>query len=51
MTDNEVREGGLGWQLQGAHPNLMHTNKEAERTALWQKLSYFGGELSHLVLT
>lgn len=24
MTDNKVREGGLGWQSKGVHPKLMH---------------------------
>lgn len=48
MTDNEVTERGLGWQSKGAHLKLMHTNKGAERTALWGKFSCFGGELSHL---
>lgn len=24
MTDNKVKEGGLGWQSKGVHPKLMH---------------------------
>jgi len=43
MAENEVREGGLGWQSKHTHPKLTHTNKEAERTALLGKLSYLEG--------